>query len=229
MAQTKSTEQKPLGSGMSRPGDLKSSLNVDPPHWLKRNKKIPRIIDYTNRVRIGLQAMIGKETYYKQAIDQCEKELKEEIKHYESLGFKFVMANPEKRNNLNQKACDWFQIGKCDVTCTIGGHRDRNSKFYFLSHICDLCNKLRGANFEHNLMECQLLIEFERLEHAVPTNAIDSYYFRETNKKPEDEQTINKPMSVVEPDSVTLPELDHDILVLMDSRLAKTIKKETQE
>ena len=57
-----------------------------------------------------------------------------------------------------------------------GMHRDRNS--YFISHICDLCNKLRGANLEHNLMECDLLVELERLENAFPTNEINSYFFR---------------------------------------------------
>jgi hypothetical protein len=229
LAQSKSIEQKPSGSGMSRPGDLKSSLNVDPPHWLKRNRKIPRITDCTNRVRTGLQAMRGKETYYKQAIDQCVKEVKDDIKHYEALGFEFVQANPEKKDNLYQKACDMYQIGNCDDKCTIGGHRDRSSKFFFLGHICDLCNKLRGANFEHSLMECDILIEFERLEHEVPTNDMDSFFFRKINKKPENEPNKNKPIKGVEPETVTSPELAHDIQILMDSRLDKTIKKETQD
>lgn len=226
LAQIKAAELKPSVTGLSRPGDLKSSLNVDPPHWLKRNMKIPRIMDCTNRVRIGLQAMIGKETYYKQAIEQCEKEVNTAIKSLEARGYQFVLANPGKKINLNQKACDWFQIGQCDMACSNGGHRDRNTKFSFLSHICDLCNKSRGANLEHCLMECPLLIDIERLDHEDPTDEIDSYYFRKIYKKPEDEQKKNKPAGVGEPDMMPFPEPATDIQFLMDSRF---IKKETPE
>ena len=45
LAQAKANENKPSGSGTSRPGDLKSSLNVSPNHWLNRNKNIPRVED----------------------------------------------------------------------------------------------------------------------------------------------------------------------------------------
>jgi len=106
LAQAKSNEQKPSGSGTSRPGDLKSSLNVSPTHWLNRNKNIPRVEDCTNRVRIGLRALNGRENYYKLALQQCEKEVREDIKKYEAYGYEFVLANPRKKKNLNQTACD---------------------------------------------------------------------------------------------------------------------------
>ena len=176
LAQAKN-EQKPSGSGTSRPGDLKSSLNVSPNHWLNRNKNIPRVKDCTNRVRIGLSALNGRENYYKQALQQVEKEVREDIDKYENLGYEFVLANPRRNNNLNQMACDRYQINDCKDKCLMRGiHRDRN--FYFISHICDLCNKIRGANLEHCLMECDLLLEMERLENAFPTKEINSYFFK---------------------------------------------------
>ena len=223
LAQAKANEQKPSGSGISRPGDLKSSLNVSPTHWLNRNKNIPRIEDCTNRVRIGLRALNGKDSYYKQALQQCEKEVREDIRKYEAYGYKFVMANPSTRNNLNQIACDRYQINECkDQGMMRGTHRDRN--FYFVSHICDLCNRLRGANLEHNLAECDLLVELQRLENACPTNEIDSYYFRKiTNQK--NEPNNKKPIREAEPKTLTQPEPAHDVQVL----LVRNIKKEPQQ
>ena len=224
LAQAKANEQKPSGSGTSRPGDLgKSSLNVSPNHWLNRNYNIPRVEDSINRVRIGLRALNGRETYYKLALQQVEKEVREEIKKHEDKGYEFVLANPRKKINLNQIACDRYQINDCKDKCLMRGmHRDRNS--YFISHICDLCNKLRGANLEHNLMECDLLAELQRLENACPTNEINSYFFKQI-VNPKNEQDKEKPIWEAEPDTVTQPEPAQDDQVL----IVKHIKKEPQK
>ena len=219
LAQAK--EQKPSGSGTSRPGDLKSSLNVSPNHWLNRNKNIPRVKDCTNRVRIGLSALNGRENYYKQALQQVEKEVREDIEKHEDKGYEFVLANPRKKNNLNQIACDRYQINECKDKCLMRGiHRDRN--FYCISHICDLCNRLRGANLEHSLMECDLLVELQRLENAPPTNEINSYFFRKT-ANPKNEPNKKKPIQEAEPDTMTQLEPAHDVQIL------KQIKKEPKK
>jgi hypothetical protein len=102
-----------------------------------------------------------------------------------------------------------------------GMHRDRNS--YFISHICDLCNKFRGANLEHNLMDCDLLAELQRLENAFPTNEINSYFFKKI-VNPKNEPDKKKPIWEAEPDTVTQPEPAQDDQVL----IVKHIKKEPQ-
>ena len=221
LAQAKSNEQKPSGSGTSRPGDLKSSLKVSPHHWLNRCRNIPRVEDCTNRVRIGLSALNGRESYYKQALQQIEKEVREDIDKYENLGYEFVLANPRRKNNLNQIACDRYQINDCKDKCLMRGmHRDRN--FYFISHICDLCNKIRGANLEHCLAECDLLLELERLENAFPTKEINSYFFKKKGNLT-NEHDKKKQIQKAEPDTMTQPDPAHDVQIL------KQIKKEPQK
>ena len=76
--------------------DLKSSLNVSPNHWLNRNYNIPRVKDSINRVRIGLRALNGRETYYKLALQQVEKEVREEIKKHEDKGTSLFWKTQEK-------------------------------------------------------------------------------------------------------------------------------------
>lgn len=100
-----------------------------------------------------------------------------------------------------------------------GMHRDRN--FYIISHICDLCNKIRGANLEHCLAECDLLLELERLENAFPTKEINSYFFKKTanlTNEPDKKKQIQK----AEPDTMTQPDPAHDVQIL------KQIKKTTK-